>query len=133
MMYYDRLHTKRKSLREVLTEKAVFAPCVYNCFTAQIVEHLGFDAMCFSGAYFASSYVGVPDIGLPTTADRSWARCWAAARPTAMCAERGAEQGIGTGGVDLHVLDAVRGFDVEMHGSAVGFADPVALHDDVSL
>ena len=43
--------------------------------------------------------------------------------------ERGAEQGIGTGGVDLHVLDAVRGFDVEMHGSAVGFADPVALHE----
>ena len=66
MMYFDRLHTKRKTLREVLTEKPVFAPCVYNCFTAQIVEQTGFDAMCFSGAYFASSYVGVPDIGLVT-------------------------------------------------------------------
>ena len=66
MMYYDRLHTPRKTLKEVLTEKPTFAPCVYNCFTAQIVEQLGFDAMCFSGAYFASSYVGVPDIGLVT-------------------------------------------------------------------
>lgn len=66
MMYFDRLHTKRKTLRDALIEKAVFAPCVYNCFTAQIVEQLGFDAMCFSGAYFASSYVGVPDIGLVT-------------------------------------------------------------------
>ena len=43
--------------------------------------------------------------------------------------EGGAEEGVGTGGVDLHVLDAVRGLDVEMHGSAVGFADPVALHE----
>lgn len=66
MMYFDRLHTKKRSLRDALTEKPVFAPCVYNCFTAEIVEQLGFDAMCFSGAYFASSYVGVPDIGLVT-------------------------------------------------------------------
>lgn len=43
--------------------------------------------------------------------------------------ERGAEQGVGTGGVDLHVFDAVRGFDLEMHGSAVGFADPISLHE----
>ena len=43
--------------------------------------------------------------------------------------EGGAEEGVRTGGVDLHVLDAVRGLDVEMHGSAVGFADPVALHE----
>ncbi len=66
MIYYDRLHTKKRTLREVLTEKPAFAPCVYNCFTAQILEQIGFDAMCFSGAYFASSYVGVPDIGLVT-------------------------------------------------------------------
>ena len=43
--------------------------------------------------------------------------------------ERGAEQGVGTGGVDLHVFGTVRGFDLEMHGSAVGFADPIALHE----
>ena len=43
--------------------------------------------------------------------------------------ERGAEQGVGTGGVDLHVLAAVGGVHGEVHGGAVGFADPVALHE----
>ena len=43
--------------------------------------------------------------------------------------ERGAEQGVGTGGVDLHVLAAVGGGHGEVHGGTVGFADPVALHE----
>lgn len=66
MMYFDRLHTKRVTLREVLNKGPEFVPCVYDAITAMIVEKRGFHAMCFSGANFAASYAGVPDIGLVT-------------------------------------------------------------------
>ena len=66
MMYFDRLRTKRQTLREVLERGPEFVPCVYDAITAMIVERAGFHAMCFSGANFASAYVGVPDIGLVT-------------------------------------------------------------------
>lgn len=66
MMYFDRLHTKRITLREVLEKGPEFVPCVYDAITAMIVEKRGFNAMCFSGANFAAYYAGVPDIGLIT-------------------------------------------------------------------
>ena len=66
MLYFERQQTKRKTLREVLEAGPEFIPCVYNAFSAMLIEHAGFNAMCFSGAYFAASYVGVPDIGLVT-------------------------------------------------------------------
>lgn len=66
MMYFDRLHTKRITLREVLENGPEFIPCVYDAITAMIAEKRGFHAMCFSGANFAAYYAGVPDIGLVT-------------------------------------------------------------------
>ena len=66
MLYFDRLHTKRVTLREVLEKQPEFIPCVYNCMTAILVEKVGFNAMCFSGGNFAGSFGGVPDIGLMT-------------------------------------------------------------------
>ncbi len=66
MMYFDRLHTKRVTLKEVLTANPEFIPCVYNCITARLVEEAGFKAMCFSGGNFAAAFGGVPDIGLIT-------------------------------------------------------------------
>lgn len=68
-MYFDKLHTKRKTLKEVLTEAPAFSPCVYDCLSARIVEETGFKAMCFSGASFAASFGGVPDIGLMTSSE----------------------------------------------------------------
>lgn len=66
MNYMDRLHTKKKTLKEAMTEKPVFSPCVFNPRTAMMTEAAGFDAMCFSGGNFASSYGGMADIGLMT-------------------------------------------------------------------
>ncbi len=66
MLYYDRLHTKRVTLKEVLEAGPEFVPCVYDAITAMIAERAGFRAMCFSGANFAAYFAGVPDIGLIT-------------------------------------------------------------------
>ena len=66
MNYMDRLHTDRKTLRELMEEKPVFSPCVFNPRTAMMTEAAGFEAMCFSGGNFASSFGGVADIGLMT-------------------------------------------------------------------
>ena len=65
-MYFDRLHTKRITLREVLEKQPEFIPCVYDAMTAVLVEKVGFNAMCFSGGNFAAIFGGVPDIGLIT-------------------------------------------------------------------
>ncbi len=65
-MYFEKLHSKRTTLKEVLQEAPQFIPCVYDCVTATIVEKAGFKAMCFSGGNFAAAFGGVPDIGLIT-------------------------------------------------------------------
>lgn len=52
------------SLKELLEKGPVFAPCVYDCLSAKIVENIGFKAMCLSGGNLAMSLIGVPDIGL---------------------------------------------------------------------
>jgi len=56
----------RKTLRQLLNEGPVFAPTVWDCFSAKIVEKLGFEAMCLSGAEVAASHCGLPDLGLVT-------------------------------------------------------------------
>ena len=66
MKYYERANTKKKTLRELMTEKPVFSPCVFNPRSAIMTERAGFEAMCFSGGNFASSYGGIADIGLMT-------------------------------------------------------------------
>ena len=55
---------RRITLREVMEKEPLFAPCVYDCLSATIIEETGFKGMCLSGASVAASYVGVPDIGL---------------------------------------------------------------------
>lgn len=57
---------KRKTLRELLEAGPVFAPTVWDCFSAQVVRRLGFQAMCLSGAEVAASIAGLPDLGLVT-------------------------------------------------------------------
>ena len=68
-MYFDKLHSKRITLREVLQSGPEFIPCVYDCLSARIIEETGFKAMCFSGGSFAAAYCGVPDIGLVTSTE----------------------------------------------------------------
>jgi methylisocitrate lyase len=56
--------TVNATLRDLLKEGPVLAPCVYDCMSAKVVEQIGFKAMCLSGGNLAMSLVGVPDIGL---------------------------------------------------------------------
>ncbi len=55
---------ERVTLKQLLEEGPVFAPCVYDCLSAKITEQAGFKAMCLSGGELAASYCGLPDIGL---------------------------------------------------------------------
>lgn len=68
-MYYEKLHTKRQTLKDVLEESPAFVPCVYDCLSARIIQATGFQAMCFSGGSFAAAFGGVPDIGLITSTE----------------------------------------------------------------
>ena len=56
--------TATSTLRELLEQGPVLAPCVYDCMSAKVVEQIGFKAMCLSGGNLAMSLIGVPDIGL---------------------------------------------------------------------
>ena len=58
-----------KTLKEVMTEEAVFCPCVYDCITMKIVEDTGFKAMCLSGSSVSAGFCGLPDIGLVSLED----------------------------------------------------------------
>ena len=64
-MIFDQ-NKDKKSFLDLMADHTVVAPCVYDCVSAQIIERLGFEAMCLSGGELGASLVGVPDIGLVT-------------------------------------------------------------------
>ncbi len=64
---------KKKSLRALLKEGQVFAPCIYDCLSARCVELAGFKAMVLSGGALAYSMCGVPDLGLLSPDELVWA------------------------------------------------------------
>ncbi len=59
----------RVTLKELVSEKQVFAPCIWDCRTARVAELAGFEAALLSGGQLAESVCGVPDIGLITADD----------------------------------------------------------------
>ena len=59
----------RKSLRELVAEKQIFAPCVWDVFSAQSAENAGFEATLLSGGALAEWVCGMPDVGLITADD----------------------------------------------------------------
>ena len=60
---------ERKTLRQLMEEGPVFAPCTFDCLTAKIVEDVGFTAQCLSGSSVSASFCGCPDIGLVSLED----------------------------------------------------------------
>lgn len=60
---------KRKTLRELVAEKQVFAPCVWDLMSARAAEQAGFEATLLSGGALAEWVCGLPDIGLITADD----------------------------------------------------------------
>lgn len=59
----------RKTLRELVAEKQVFAPCVWDIMSARAAEQAGFEATLLSGGALAEWVCGMPDIGLITADD----------------------------------------------------------------
>lgn len=60
---------ERKSLRELVAEKQIFAPCIWDVFSAQSAEQAGFEATLLSGGALAEWVCGMPDVGLITADD----------------------------------------------------------------
>ncbi|KON30330.1 hypothetical protein AC482_04100 [miscellaneous Crenarchaeota group-15 archaeon DG-45] len=61
---------KTSVLRKILDRDGiVVTPGVYDAVTAKIVEHVGFESACITGAGVAASSLGMPDTGLVTLND----------------------------------------------------------------
>ena len=50
----------RKTFRELVSAGQVFAPCVWDCYSAKAAELAGFEAILLSGASLGFSMSGVP-------------------------------------------------------------------------
>lgn len=50
------------SLRELVSKEQIFAPCIYDCFSAQAAELCGYKAALLSGGAVAGSLLGKPDM-----------------------------------------------------------------------
>ncbi len=61
--------TMKRTLRELVAKKQVWAPCIWDCRTARAVEVAGYEAALLSGGQLAESVCGLPDIGLMTADD----------------------------------------------------------------
>lgn len=64
---------QKVTLREVMEQGCVLAPCVYDCASARAAELSGFTSIFLSGAELSMSMNGLPDIGLLTLEDICWA------------------------------------------------------------
>ena len=60
---------KRVTLRELVADHQVFAPCIWDVFSARAAEQAGFEATLLSGGALSGCYHGQPDIGLMTADD----------------------------------------------------------------
>jgi 2-methylisocitrate lyase-like PEP mutase family enzyme len=60
---------KRKTLRDLVAHKQIFAPCVWDVMSANAAEQAGFEATLLSGGALSQCVHGVPDIGLITADD----------------------------------------------------------------
>ncbi len=87
-------HKRSRRLRELIAEGPVVMPGAINALSARMIEREGFDAMYLSGAVFANSVGGVPDVGLMTLSE-SRAHCAAIANVTTIPIIADADTGYG--------------------------------------
>lgn len=50
------------SLRELVSKEQIFAPCIYDCFSADAAEIAGYKAALLSGGAVSMSLIGTPDM-----------------------------------------------------------------------
>lgn len=65
--------SKKDSLKELLSREPVLAPCVFDCSSARAAELTGFKALMLSGAELSMAMNGLPDLGLLSLEELSWA------------------------------------------------------------
>ena len=66
-MNTDKVYPKKTRFMEQLKRgDMVFAPCVWDCFSALAAQMVGFPAMLLSGASTSRSLIGIPDLGIMT-------------------------------------------------------------------
>lgn len=53
---------KKTTLRELISHKQIFAPCVYDCFSVDAAQAAGYEAALLSGGAVAGSLLGKPDM-----------------------------------------------------------------------
>jgi methylisocitrate lyase len=53
---------KRVSLKELVSKEQIFAPCIYDCFSADAAKDAGYKAALLSGGAVAGSLLGKPDM-----------------------------------------------------------------------
>ena len=66
------MNEKKVTLKELLEQGQVFAPCVFDCISVRCVELAGFKAALLSGGAYAYSMCGVPDMGLLNPDELIW-------------------------------------------------------------
>ncbi len=52
----------KTTLRELVSKEQIFAPCIYDCFSANAAEISGYKAALLSGGAVAGSLLGKPDM-----------------------------------------------------------------------
>lgn len=57
------------TLRELVSKKQIFAPCIWDVFSHRAAAMCGFEATLLSGGAFSGNICGMPDIGLITADD----------------------------------------------------------------
>jgi 2-methylisocitrate lyase-like PEP mutase family enzyme len=61
---------KTIQLRKLLeSPKILIAPGAYDCFSARLIQHMGFASLAVSGAGLSNSFLGLPDMGFLNLTD----------------------------------------------------------------
>ncbi len=64
---------KRVTLRELVEKEQVFAPCVYDCFSARAAEICGYKAALLTGGGLNGNMIGMPDMAFLNIEELIWA------------------------------------------------------------
>lgn len=61
------------SIRKILSEQQIFAPCVHDCMSTRTVEFCGYNGVFLSGGTTQNSMLGMPDIAAMSLDELIWA------------------------------------------------------------
>ena len=56
------MEARKVTLRELVSKEQIFAPCIYDCFSADAAKIAGYKAALLSGGAVSGSLIGTPDM-----------------------------------------------------------------------